>query len=229
MYFTKKRLFYFIVFELFFSLTFAQDSTTGYWQPNIALNYKVVNGYSHNFSVSKRSYIFRDSELGFTIKQLDIDHFSNLKIMDNQTIGIGIKYRLRETFENSNGNELRLTQQYNINFQKNYIRFGNRLRTEQRIRNGSTIHRFRYRFAIDFPLQGEQLDVGEAYIIFSTETLLSAGKAMASEYDQRLTSHLGWLVNKNTKIQIGAEYRAENHNHNTQNIYFVTTNLVLSL
>jgi len=229
MYFIKKRLLFFLSFGFFSSLAFSQDATTGYWQPNIAVNYKVVNGYSHNFSVSKRSYLYRDSELGFTIKQLDIDHFSTLKTKDNQTIGIGIKYRLRDVFENSSGNELRLTQQYNINFRKNNVRYGNRLRSEQRIRNVSTIHRFRYRFAIDFPLQGEELDIGEAYVVFSTESLLGIGKARAPEFDQRLTTHLGWLINNSTKIQIGAEYRAENYTHNTQNIYFLTTNLVLSL
>jgi hypothetical protein len=48
------------------------------------------------------------------------------------------------------------------------------------------MHRFRYRFAIDFPLQGEALDVGERYAVFSAKSLLSVAKALLPEYDQRV-------------------------------------------
>jgi hypothetical protein len=63
---------------------------------------------------------------------------------------------------------------------------GYRVRAEQRITDKPTIHRFRYRFAIDFPLQGEALDVGERYAVFSAKSLLSVAKALLPEYDQRV-------------------------------------------
>lgn len=108
---------------------------------------------------------------------MDLAHFSKLKIRDNQSIALGLQYRFRQNFENGE-NELRLTQQYNITNKPNAVRFGHRLRTEQRITNSLTTHRFRYRFALDFPLVGEKLDTGEPYFVGSFENLLSVAKIM---------------------------------------------------
>lgn len=211
------------------TITQAQENLTGYWQPQIGVNYKVSNNYSHNFSVAKRTYTLRDSETEFTIRQLDLVHFSNLKIRGNQSVGFGIQYRFKGVFDDTKENELRLVQQYNSTKSDRGLRFGNRFRSEQRITNSLTIHRFRYRFALDFPLQGESLDVGEPYLVLSTESLLSVAKASLPEYDQRITANLGWVLNENTKLQVGTEYRAENYTHATEHVFFLLTTLVLSL
>ncbi|RRQ50339.1 DUF2490 domain-containing protein [Maribacter algicola] len=211
------------------SVNLAQDNLTGYWNPQVALNYDVTPNYSHNFSIENRSFLYRDSDVQLTVRQIDINHFSNLKTRDNQSVGFGIKYRIRNSFDNNANNELRLTQQFNVTFKNGSIRYGNRFRAEQRITNENTVHRFRYRFAIDFPLKGEELDVGEPYLVLSTEALLSVGKSMNPEYDQRITPKLGWILSPTTKFQIGGEYRAENYLHTTENVLFFLTELVLSL
>lgn len=221
-----------LTYFLFFATTFflsAQDNLTGYWNPKASLNYKVTTNYTHNFSFEKRSYLYRDSELQLKVKQIDLSHFSNLKIKDNQQIGLGIKYRFSNTFDDDYENELRITQQYSISFKNGNFRYGNRLRAEQRIMNSRTVHRFRYRFAVDFPLQGTKLDTGESYIVLSTASHLSVGKAMSSEYDQRVTTKLGWLLTSSTKFQIGTEYRMENYTNTIENKLFLLSELVLSL
>lgn len=179
--------------------------------------------------MSKRTYLFQEEEFQFKVRQLDVSHFSNLKIRGNQSIGFGVQYRFRETFENDKSNELRFTQQYNITHKYRSLRFGDRFRSEQRITTSKTIHRFRYRLALDFPLQGVQLDVGESYFIVSTESLLSVAKASRPEYDQRITAQLGWLLSEKTKLQLGSEYRFENYTQNTENVFFILTGLILSL
>lgn len=229
MFFTRKSSILFICFWTVLYTLKAQDNWTGYWQPQLALNYKVTANYSHNFSLAKRTYLYQDSALDFEIRQLDFVHFSKLKISDNQSLGLGLQYRFRENFEQDKENELRITQQYNITHKARVLRFGHRLRTEQRITASATIHRFRYRFALDLPLQGVELDIGESYLVLTTESLLSAGKATRPEYDQRITAQLGWLISEKTKFQLGAEYRAENYNAVTENVAFLITNLVLSL
>lgn len=206
-----------------------QDNLTGFWQPQIGVNYKVSNNYSHNFSLAKRTFILRESDAEFTIRHLDLAHFSDLKIQGNQSIGLGIQYRFRGLFDDTAENELRLIQQYNITKSDRGLRFGNRLRWEQRITNSRTVHRFRYRFALDFPLQGESLDIGETYLVLSTESLLSVAKATVPEYDQRITANLGWMLDKSTKLQVGTEYRAENFTNETEHVFFLLTTLVLSL
>ena len=218
-----------LVLFLFSYVVQGQDNLTGYWQPQIGVNYKVSNNYSHNFSLAKRTFILRDSDTEFTIRQLDLAHFSNLKIRGNQSVGIGIQYRFRGLFDDTAENELRLIQQYNITKSNRGLRFGNRFRSEQRITHSLTIHRFRYRFALDFPLQGQSLDIGETYLVLSTESLLSVAKASLPEYDQRITANLGWVLDEKTKLQVGTEYRAENYTNETEHVFFFLTTLVLSL
>lgn len=76
---------------------------------------------------------------------------------------------------------------------------------------------------------GEKLDVGEPYLVISTESLLSVGRSITPEYDQRITPKLGWVLTPTTKFQIGGEYRAENYTTKVENVLFFLTELVLSL
>lgn len=206
----------------------AQENLTGYWQPSLAINYKVTETYSHNFSIQNRNYTFDDEALGLSVRQLDVVHFSNLQIRGNQSLAFGILYRIRETFDGG-ANEIRLTQQYNLQAKPNVIRFGHRLRTEQRITKAVTTHRFRYRFSLDFPLQGEQLDVGEPYIVGNVENLLSLAKQISPQYDTRLTLNLGWKLSDTTKFQIGTEYRIEDYAQNLQHVLFLLSTFNISL
>ncbi|WP_373518102.1 DUF2490 domain-containing protein, partial [Pricia sp.] len=185
---------------------FGQDNFTGYLEPDISINYKVATNYSHNFELSQRSYIY-DKKLELRTRQVDIAHFSELKIAYDQSIALGIQYRFRQVFEGVGENELRITQQYNITNNYGSFRFGNRLRAEQRITPSLTTHRFRYRLAVDVPLRGEKLDVGEAFFVASTESLLSVARGSKPEFDQRLTATVGWLLKNNVTLELGSEYR----------------------
>ncbi|MCX2718250.1 DUF2490 domain-containing protein [Lentiprolixibacter aurantiacus] len=211
------------------SSLWSQDDFVSYWQPGIAVNYKVAPGYEHNFSLTKRSFTYNDSNLQFDVRQLDLVHFSKWRLLDNQSVGLGIQYRFRKVFEPDSGNELRLTQQYNITFRPRTMRFGHRIRSEQRIFREQTIHRFRYRLALDRPLVGEKLDVGEPYIIGALESLISVGAGQRPEFDQRVGLNIGWLVSQKSKIQAGLEYRREDFTNTGADLLFLNTSLVLSL
>ncbi|WP_067036562.1 DUF2490 domain-containing protein [Allomuricauda sp. CP2A] len=207
----------------------AQDNLTGYWQPQFAINYDVGPLYSHNFSVANRNYVIDDSALQLSGRQLDIAHFSNFKIQDNQSIALGIQYRFRNVFE-GRGDELRFTQQFNITKKPIDVRYGHRFRTEQRITKLLTVHRFRYRFAVDFPLKGEKLDIGEPYFVGSFENLLSVSKNASPQYDTRLTGQVGWQLQGGLKLQVGLEYRLEDYTSPLpQNVIFLLTSAQLSL
>ncbi|PKA97937.1 uncharacterized protein DUF2490 [Flavobacteriaceae bacterium MAR_2009_75] len=226
MYFIKKCVV--ILFFLLACATHGQDNFTFYIEPAISLNYDVATNYTHNFEIANRNYIY-DEDVALSVRQLEIAHFSKLEIGFDQSIAFGIKYRFREAFESDEENELRLTQQYNFTKRDGNARIGNRIRLEQRIRPSITIHRLRYRLAFDTPLNGEQLDVGEAYFVVSTEALLSLAKASKPEFDQRFTSQIGWLLNPETKLQTGIEYRFENYGQKTENVLFLLVGLVFSM
>lgn len=212
-----------------FQLLNAQDNFTGLFQPKIALNYPVSENYKHNFSIAQRNYFYRNDTYNISIRQFDLVHFSNYKIKDNQSIAVGIQYRFRANFEDDKLDELRFTQQFNSTHKPRNIRFGHRLRAQQRITSERTVHRFRYRFALDFPLKGEQLDVGEPYFITNTEVLWSVAKAKLPQYDQRIAANIGWLLAPKTKLQLGVQYRIEDYTNTTRFEFFLHTNLILAL
>ncbi|MCE2613336.1 DUF2490 domain-containing protein [Flavobacteriaceae bacterium D16] len=228
MYFIKKCLLPLGLLYLASPL-WSQEDLVSFWQPSISVNYKVAPGYEHNFSLSKRSFTYQDSEWQLNVRQLDLVHFSKFTLLDNQSVGLGIQYRFNKVFESGKANELRLTQQYNITFRPRIVRFGHRIRSEQRIFNLRTIHRFRYRFALDRPLIGEKLDIGEPYFVGTLESVLSVGRSQSPQYDQRIGLNIGWLLSQKGKIQAGFEYRREDFTTAGEDLLFFNTTLVLSL
>lgn len=220
---------FFLSLFLFLGNIHAQDNLTTYWQPEFAINYDVNKVYSHNFSVTNRNYIIEDSEVLLKTRQIDLVHFSKLDIKDNQSIALGIQYRFRNNFDGGD-NELRLTQQYNVTSKPFSVRYGHRFRAEQRITQPLTTHRFRYRFAMDFPLKGEKLDMGEPYFVGGFENLLSVAKGNSPQYDTRLNGQVGWQLEHGLKIQVGVEYRMEEYTSGLpQNVVFLLTSAQLSL
>ncbi len=219
----------YIVLFLYCSISFGQENFTSYWQPQLAINYKISSTYSHNFSLAHRTFLVDEGVSKFRGRQLDLAHFSKLSLQDNQSVALGIQYRFRDIFE-SNPDELRFTQQYNITHRPRVVRFGHRVRAEQRITSESTIHRFRYRFATDFPLQGEKLDVGEPFLVCSLENLLSVAKSENPEYDFRLNAQIGWRLDKGLNLQLGMEYRLEDYGAvKPDNVLFFLTSAQWSL
>lgn len=227
--FTKiKEWLVLVVLLLHFSLIQSQDNFTSYWQPAVALNYKVAGNYSHNFSIQNRNFIYDDGASQLRARQIDFVHFSNFKVRENQSLAFGVLYRSRNPFDGGS-NELRLTQQYNLQSRPYVIRYGHRLRGEQRITKKTTIHRFRYRFSIDFPLQGEKLDVGEPYLVGNLESLLSVAQMQQPQYDTRFTLNFGWQLTSKTKFQIGTEYRIEDFSQNLEHVLFFLSTLNFSI
>ncbi len=221
-----------VMIILFFLITcglYAQEDFISFWQPAISLNLKSDSNYSQNYTVSSRNYIYRTNDYQIKVRQIDLSHFSNLLIQDNQSIGMGVQYRIRKTFEKNSGNELRFTQQYNIRFKPQSIRWGMRWRSEQRILSSFNIFRFRYRLAADFPLKGEELNQREPYFIANAESLLSLQKNSGPQYDQRIGVALGYLFSETTKVQFGLEYRFEDYSNATNDLLFFYTSMIFSL
>lgn len=207
----------------------AQENFSGYWQPDISLNYQVTPGYAHHFGVLQRIFLYREGAATFETRQVDIVHFSNVKLSGNESVGLGIQYRFRDPFEPGARNELRIVEQFNLTRKPYALRFGHRWRAEQRIFRSLTIHRFRYRFALDGPLQGDELDPGEFYWIGTLEPVLSAARGFQPEYDLRLSGWLGFYLGEGIKIQGGLEFRREDLWGIPHNILFLHSSVVLNL
>ena len=217
---SARQLLGFLLIISCWEVLWAQANFTGYLQPSFALSYALSPRLSQNAALNVRTFYFRDESYSLETRQLDAVLFTQYALSGNQTLSFGLQYRFRNPFEPGSGNELRLTQQFNTTFKPAVLRYGHRFRAEQRIREVGTIHRFRYRLAVDGPLQGENTDVGEAYWIGSAESLLSVARSDAPEYDLRLTGWIGWRISANSKLQLGPEIRWENFQGETENVLF---------
>lgn len=206
----------------------AQNDFATLGETEFAINTTISDSYKVNFGLRTRYFLYEDQAVLLRNRQIDVLHFSTLKLNYNHDLSLGIQYRNRALFDDS-PNELRLTQQFNYTKQGFGLRFGHRLRTEQRVLPSKTIFRQRYRFAVDLPLKGEKLDIGEPYLVSSMELLLSLASPDQPEIDHRTTTQIGWQISKDLKLQTGLEYRFEAFNIDTEYRLFILTSAILRI
>lgn len=206
----------------------AQDNTEILNENVFGLRYSVSKSYGVNFELSNRAFMFSDDGVLYKMRQVQISHFSALKLDLKQSIALGLMYRNRDAFEDSS-NEIRLTQQYNRKSIFKTLRFGHRFRSEQRFFDEFTAFRFRYRLALDVPLQGLKLDVGETYLVVTNEGLLTSAKIHKPEIEYRISPSLGILLSEDLNLEFGVELRLDKLNIKTEDSIFLNTSIELKL
>lgn len=222
--FFKKLLFIFFLP----ALGFAQE-TDFLYQPEIRLNYSPENRWSFNFEVTNRNLLGSTDESSFKTQHLEFSHFTSYESDFYSKLSLGVKYRNRALFDSSSSDEFRLTQQYSYQPFYNQVNLGHRIRFEQRFYDDETVFRMRYRFGIDIPLGGLQLNNKELYTAITTETLYSLSKKSIPELDQRFTASLGKKISDGLKLQLSLEYRLENYLNNLSNRFFIYTTALIDL
>jgi hypothetical protein len=206
----------------------AQNNFQNFGESAFALNHSVSQKYKVNFALRSRYYLFKKGSILYKQRQIDIFHFSTYKLNYHHDLSLGIYYGSRGFFDEGS-NEYRITQQFNYKHQKLSIRYGHRFRAEQRILETRTIFRQRYRFSVDFPLNGEKLNIGESYLVATAEGLLNLGKNRKPEIDQRTTLQIGFQVSENLKLQTGLDCRLEAINIRTNKLLFLLTTAILKI
>lgn len=206
----------------------AQNNTEVLNENVFGLRHSFTKSYSVNFEVSNRAFVYTDDTVLYKTKQVQISHFSALKLDLKKSIALGLMYRHREAFEDSS-NEIRLTQQYNRKSIIKTLRFGHRFRSEQRFYDEFTAFRFRYRLALDIPLQGLKLDIGETYLVVTNEGLLTSAKTHKPEIEYRISPSLGILLSEDLNLEFGVELRLDKLNIKTEERIFLNTSFELKL
>lgn len=222
------RLFIFSSFFCLVKLSFAQNDFSILNESNISINHNISQTYKLNFSFKGRNFLFRNKEITIRQRQVEIGHFSRFSMTPRSSLSIGVMYRNKNWFDELE-NEFRTTIQFNTKHILESLRFGQRYRAEQRFFETFTTFRFRYRLALDFPLQGEQLNVGEPYFIGTGEFLWSMTRHIKPELDHRWSVQIGWLLVKRTKLQVGLEYRFDQFNTYLNQKLFLLTAAVFNL
>ena len=207
---------------------YAQDDWEGVLQPQLVLRNTVSGNYNQLWRWTHR-FTGLDSQEDFQMQFIDVTHFSTLAISDNQRIGLGLQYRFQENFDPGSGNEFRLTEQFIWKYPRESGTITQRIRAEQRIFSQQTLHRFRYRLSRDIPLQGEDLNRNESYVVGHFEPLITVSDGRGPRYDQRFTVGVGWLLGAKTVWLTNLEYRLENYTRDTHTRIFLITSLNISL
>ncbi|WP_185152841.1 DUF2490 domain-containing protein [Fulvivirga aurantia] len=208
----------------------AQNRETQFvWEAETAADYKISSSWSTNTSIGKRSiwYSEENSSLSGELRFIEVNQFATYKVNIDTKVSFGYKYRKTEPFESTDEREHRTTQQISTTHYDRALRLASRLRTEQRFRNDSFEHRYRYRIAGDLPLSGQELNTREFYVTVTEEILLSY-ESGDHAWDNRLGVVLGYTLRK-AKVQFGITYRLEDLNRNTNDFVFISTGAYLSL
>lgn len=208
--------------------TYSQNNFNSFGESTVSLSHDMSKPYSFNFIFRSRYFLYESNNFLYKQQQVDAFHFSNFKLNNNYKLSLGCYYRNRDWFETGE-DELRFLEQVNYARKKANIRYGHRFRAEQRILGDLTIHRQRYRFALDFPLNKDLEASKKTYLVSSIEGLLSVSKREKPETDIRLSTQIGWQITEGVKIQTGLEHRLEAFNSKGKNNLFVLTSALLKI
>lgn len=190
---------------LLFSIpAMGQTNYIGYFEPSLKISYPISSSYKHNFSIGNRNVVQEDNSIKYKTKYIEFSHLSEYEWASGYAAGIGVKYRLRNTFNGKKESELRFQEQFVYTYKDSGFQTTHRFRIEQRIYASLTKHRWRYQLGYKIPLNNQDFP---PYIKAATESLLEIAKNQKPEFEQRLNVNFGWWINSKTSLQIGAEYQ----------------------
>jgi len=225
------RLVFFTLILSYSASDLLAQSTVVRWEPEFSFTWKPEGRWAYNATFSGRNVWLEGSEQldgNYNWAHLESRLFATYELFGGNSVGGGYQFRFADPFEEEAGYEHRLMQQYAFITFTEARRFGHRIRSEQRIRESGTIQRLRYRLSYDFPLQGQQLDQGEPYIILSNEVLWSIARDL-SELDNRVFVGIGWALSRKRKLETGLQFRVEAMNTNEpENVFQLITSYFIN-
>ena len=197
-------------------------------EPDITLNYDPDNRWSYNFEIANRNLAAVDDDGSTGVQHVEISHFTSYEVGFYSKLSLGIRYRFREMFDESRHDEVRITEQFGLSKNYNRVKVAHRWRFEQRLR-GNTTFRTRYRFSVQFPLNGDRVDASEFFMVGDTEALWSLGKYEKPDLEHRFGLALGNKIFQNTNADVGLEYRLGNYLLQSEHSLFITAGLTIDL
>lgn len=91
---------------------YGQNKLNGFYEPYIMVDYNVSKNFSQEFILEESTIWYGDDSCRFDVTQIDLAHFSKLKISHKNAGAIGIQYRFNENFDKAKENGLRFTEEY---------------------------------------------------------------------------------------------------------------------
>ncbi len=206
----KKLVLFFVLISLNGSLAAQQSKVffTGIF-PEISFTKKLDQQNKLNFKIENQEILYDRRDLKtnnpqFTHYRTDLMLIFDRSIRPGISVGLGFFHRFQE---NEDGN--RIIQQLSMLQRLRNLRINHRVRTDQTfIKNDNLEVRLRYRFSIEIPLEGAEVDLSEYYLVLSEEPIFSL-KGGEFEIENRTAFALGKLFNSKEKLEWALDYRTD--------------------
>lgn len=225
-----RRLYCSILALGFFLIGYSQSNFQSGFLPSINLNKKLENDWSFNFKIESRQtlkegIIGDNNSVLYDYSLTDFSLILAKKVAFNQTIAAGYLIRLRDQKPTH-----RFIQQYVITKAYSGFRLSHRFVADETFDEREVmVFRLRYRISSLFPLNGQSIDPKEFYIKINHE-YLNAFQSNNYDLEIRLTPFLGYIVNDDSKLEFGLDYRINSFLENqTSNRYWLSLNWFLSI
>lgn len=175
--------------------------------------------FSKGFDLSERWAVDARAELRLTQwEEGDVFRpaWSQLYVQGGLAYDLSSNWKLGATYRLSRRGRLnavpntehRFAQQVSTSQQLRKYRFRERLLLEQRVFQDQTRHRWRFRVALDYPLNGERLDPSEWYLNHQVALLSEPfGTEAWTGREHRFYTGAGTLLAKGSRLEIGLEAR----------------------
>lgn len=186
-------------------ITGAQD-VVPVWEPSFAYSWKQSDRLGFN-SKTKIYSEFDDVNSVNTPKHIESQLSATYRTGIQTKTGIAYQYRNASPFAgNGHQYEHRLAEQFGFKSSVANYELSQRLRLEQRIKTDEFEQRLRYRLGTDIPLQGENLDVGESFLIIENEFMGTVSDQFEGAENRFLIGQ-GFLINEKSVFEISLQYR----------------------
>ena len=147
------------------------------------------------------------AEFDYFHYRTDLQGFLNYRINPFWKGTAGYQYR----FEGDGENSHRTIQQIAFVQRRVALRLAHRIRTDQTFEPNALLEaRLRYRLSAEIPLEGQSVDVGEYYLVFSGEPILSVQDAEA-DIEQRMVGTVGKVISQGSKLELSLDYRTDRY------------------
>lgn len=201
-----------------------QNSESYFYENEISLSVPLKEKWSMEVGLGNRGMFQERLEgekiSGYQHEHLEINHFTSYRARQSFVLGLGLRYRFREPFDDSKTDEFRIIEQ--VGLAPASSTFSHRFRLEQRFRE-NTIHRLRYKLGHSTPLSSI-FTLGVA-----TEALYSVSAQTRPEAEQRFVVGLENSSFKDLELELTLEYRMENYLRHLGHEYFIITGVSFSL
>ncbi|WP_203256884.1 DUF2490 domain-containing protein [Hyunsoonleella ulvae] len=173
--------------------------------PNLNIGFKLYNGWTLNSRVEARQVFsegnFNKSEiLGSKYLFTDVTNFVSKKIY-NKSFGGGYLTRF--------GRDIvmhRFIQQYLYIREYSTFKLSHRLRADQSFEvQNKPEFRFRYRIALEKPINGQTLNLNEFYFKLNNEYLNKFKEGY--DIEVRIVPLLGYTLSEKERLEFGLDYR----------------------